>query len=69
MLAFDQDKSQRLDEEMVSTLSTLLKNQKLIKQKEEKEEFFLNERKVLYNLLMKVNKERRVISFHINYSY
>ena len=45
MSSFDKEKSQRLDEEIISTLSSLLENQKSIKQREEKEEFLLKEAK------------------------
>ena len=60
MLTFDNDESQKLDEEIVRTLSSLLKSQESIKQKYEKEQYFQNERKSLYDLLTKVNKERQV---------
>ena len=60
MLTFDHDKSQKLDEEIISTLSELLQNQKQVKQKTEKQEFLLKERKVVYDLFMRVNEERRV---------
>jgi hypothetical protein len=61
MATFDQEKSQELDEEIIGTLSSLLENQKHIKQKEEKEQFLLKERKAIYDLFMRVNEERRVI--------
>ena len=60
MLTFDHDKSQKLDEEIVTTLSDLLENQKQIKQKGEKQDFLLRERKIVYDLFMRVNEERRV---------
>ena len=60
MSSFDKEKSQKLDEEIISTLSSLLENQKSIKQREEKEEFLLKERKIIYDLFMRVNEERRV---------
>jgi len=61
MATFDQEKSQELDEEIIGTLSSLLEKQKYIKQKEEKEQFLLKERKAIYDLFMRVNEERRVI--------
>jgi len=60
MFTFDIEKSQRLDEEIVKTLSSLLESQKLIKEQEEKERFLLRERKIIYDLFMRVNEERRV---------
>ncbi len=63
MLTFDHDKSQKLDEEIISTLSNLLQNQKQVKQKVEKQEFLLKERKIVYDLFMRVNEERRVLVF------
>lgn len=62
MAEFDHEKSLELDEEIIGTLSSLLKNQKLIKQKEHKTQFLLNERKIIYELFMRVNEERRVTS-------
>jgi hypothetical protein len=63
MFAFDIEKSQRLDEEIVRTLSSLLESQKLIREQEEKERFLLRERKIIYDLFMRVNEERRVNFF------
>ena len=60
MLIFDHDKSQKLDEQIVKALSTLMKDQTTIKQKEEKLELLIEERKILYNLFMEVNEERQV---------
>ena len=62
MLVFDHEKSQKLDEEIITTLSDLLQNQKEVKQKSEKQEFLLKERKIIYDLFMRVNEERRVLS-------
>ncbi len=60
MLVFDHDRSQKLDEEIIATLSELLQSQKQVRQKNEKQEFLLRERKVVYDLFMRVNEERRV---------
>jgi len=60
MVEFDHEKSLEFDEEIIEILSSLLKDQKLIKQKEQKAEFLLNERKIIYELFMRVNEERRV---------
>ena len=60
MLTFDNDKSHELDEEIVQALNNLLEDQKSIGWKSGKQEFLLKERKTIYELLMKVNEERKV---------
>ena len=60
MITFDHEKSQKLDEEIIQTLSSLLEKQKHIIERTEKEAFLLKEREILYELLMRVNEERRV---------
>jgi len=57
MSGFDCKQSEKLDEELVSTLSSLLGSQKSIGQKEE---FLLKERKLVYDLLTRINEERLV---------
>ena len=60
MITFDHEKSQKLDEEIIQTLSSLLEKQKNIIERTEKEAFLLKEREIIYELLMRVNEERRV---------
>ena len=57
MLKFDHDKSEELDEQIMKTLSSLLEDHNTTKRKQE---FFLKERKVVLELFLKVNEERRV---------
>lgn len=58
MLKFDHDKSEELDGRIMETLSSLLEDHSLAKGKHE---FFLRERKVILELFLKVNEERRVL--------
>lgn len=60
MSGFNFRQSEELDEEIVSTLSSLLADQKTLKEKEEREEFLLKERKMAYDLLARINGERIV---------
>jgi len=62
MSSFDVKRSEELDQEIITTFSSLLANQKLLKEREEKEEFLLKERKIIYDLLTQVNEER-IVSF------
>ena len=61
MLAFNNEKSQELDEIISMNISELLKRQEFITDKNEKYEFLIKERKVIYELLIKINEERRVL--------
>jgi len=65
MLTFDNEKSKKLDEEIVNALVILLENQKSIQDNIEKQDFFLKERKMIYKLFIRVNEERRVCLFII----
>ena len=60
MSQFDQEVSKKLDTEILKTFSTLLETQKNIKEKDEQESFLLSERKIIYDLFMRVNDDRRV---------
>jgi len=59
-LVFDNEKSQRLDDIIIATLSQMLQSQNSAHHKINKREFLVKERKVLYDLFMQVNEERRV---------
>ena len=61
MLTFNNEQSQELDEVISRNISELLKTQESITDKNEKYEFLIKERKVIYELLIKINKERRVL--------
>ena len=60
MLKFDQDKSQKLDEDILTIFTNLMNEQKLAKQPTEKTNFISNERKLVYDLFVRVNEERQV---------
>ena len=61
MLEFDLDKSQRLGNGILNTLSQLVKEHELARGEREKYKFFLREREIVYALFKKVNSERQVI--------
>ena len=67
MMIFDSEKSHELDEGIMITISNLVESQKLLKENTEKQEFLVKERKIIYNLLVRVNEERQVICN--DYSY
>ena len=60
MLKFDNEKSQQLDEKIITTLSSMLESQKNTRQRINKQEFLVKERKILYDLIVRINEERRV---------
>jgi len=62
MLVFDNERSLKLDEEIINTLSRLVKSQQGAIKNEDKIKFLLKERKVIYEVFMKVNEERQVLS-------
>jgi len=63
MLRFDNDKSQKLDEELIAVLSDLVNSQELVKEKVARYNFLIRERQIIYNLLIRVNEERQASSF------
>lgn len=64
-LVFNNEQSQKLDDLIITTLSNMLESQNSVRQKVDKHGFLVKERKVLYDLFMQVNEERRV-SFSFN---
>ena len=60
MKSFNNEESEKLDEEIITALGTLLESQKTVQENIEKKEFFLKERKMIYKLFIRVNEERRV---------
>lgn len=60
MLKFNNEESQKLDEEIIAIFSGMLECQKSSQQKLNKQQFLVRERKILYDLFRRVNEERRV---------
>ena len=68
MLKFNNEESQRLDDDIIGIFSGMLECQKSNQQRVNKEQFLIKERKILYDLFRRVNEERRV-SLHKSNSY
>ena len=63
MINFNYEASIKLDKEISQALSDLANTQESLKDTYSRQKFLIKERKIIYQFLIKVNKERLVIQY------